>query len=76
MLELDVHRVISETIRTVLWESLWREVRYAVIGVALAEVVEKARFEPAAAISTLLLQRVPTPSRPARAAGMNWRRLH
>lgn len=44
MLELDMHSVVSETIRTVLWESLWREVRYAVIGVALAGVTEKVRL--------------------------------
>ena len=45
MLELDVHGAVSETIRTVLWESLWREVRYAVIGIALSRMTEKVRLE-------------------------------
>lgn len=39
MLEFEVNDV-SETIRTVLWESLWREVRYAVIGIALSQVTD------------------------------------
>lgn len=39
MLELDVHEV-SDTIRTVLWESLWRETRYATIGVGFTQVAE------------------------------------
>ncbi|KAB5550774.1 hypothetical protein GE09DRAFT_1203999 [Coniochaeta sp. 2T2.1] len=39
MLELDVHEV-SDTIRNVLWESIWRETRYATIGVAFTAVTE------------------------------------
>jgi hypothetical protein len=45
MMELDVHGVVSERIRTVLWESLWREVRYAVIGIVLSQMTEKVRLE-------------------------------
>lgn len=39
MLELDIHEV-SGTIRTVLWESLWRETRYATIGVAFGSMTD------------------------------------
>jgi hypothetical protein len=39
MLELDVHEV-SDTIRDVLWESIWRETRYATIGVAFTAVTD------------------------------------
>jgi hypothetical protein len=40
MLELDVHEEVSDTIQTVLWESIWRETRYATIGVAFTVVTE------------------------------------
>lgn len=36
-------RDVSDTIRTVLWESLWRETRFAVIGVALTQLLEKVQ---------------------------------
>jgi hypothetical protein len=39
MLELDIHQV-DETIQTVLWEAVWRETRYASVGVCFARVVE------------------------------------
>jgi hypothetical protein len=42
MLELDVHEEVSDTIRTVLWQSIWREVRYATIGVAFTVATEMA----------------------------------
>lgn len=34
MLELGV-REVSKTVQTVLWESLWRETRYTVVGISL-----------------------------------------
>jgi hypothetical protein len=44
MVELDAHgRVVSDAVATTLWETLWREVRYAVIGIALAQVAAEAR---------------------------------
>jgi hypothetical protein len=36
-------RDISKTIRTVLWDSLWRETRYAVIGVALTQLLDEVK---------------------------------
>lgn len=39
MLELDIHQV-DETIQTVLWEAVWRETRYASVGVCFTRVVE------------------------------------
>ncbi|KAJ9155277.1 NACHT domain protein [Pleurostoma richardsiae] len=41
LLELDVPEALSETVRQVLWEALWREVRYAVIGIAVTQAVEE-----------------------------------
>ncbi|KAK4143964.1 uncharacterized protein C8A04DRAFT_37002 [Dichotomopilus funicola] len=38
MLELDIHQV-SETIQTVLWEAVWRETRYAAVGISYTRVV-------------------------------------
>jgi hypothetical protein len=39
-LELEVHDALSDTVQNVLWEALWREVRYAVIGIALIQAQE------------------------------------
>jgi hypothetical protein len=39
MLELDIHHVDS-TIQTVLWEAVWRETRYASVGVSLTLVLD------------------------------------
>ena len=39
MLELDIHEV-SPTIQEVLWEALWRETRYATIGVGFVQVMQ------------------------------------
>ncbi|GAB1316580.1 hypothetical protein MFIFM68171_06790 [Madurella fahalii] len=39
MLELDIHKV-SETIQTVLWEAVWRETRYASVGISFTRVVD------------------------------------
>lgn len=39
MLELDIHQV-SDTIQTVLWEAVWRETRYASVGISYTRVVE------------------------------------
>ncbi|KAK1492237.1 hypothetical protein CTAM01_10031 [Colletotrichum tamarilloi] len=41
LLEINPERKISDTIRSLLWETVWREVRYAVIGIALTQVIEK-----------------------------------
>lgn len=44
MLELDIHQV-SATIQTVLWEAVWRETRYAAVGVCVTlatEMVQRA----------------------------------
>lgn len=41
LLELNSERKILDTIRSLLWETVWREVRYAVIGIALTQVIEK-----------------------------------
>jgi hypothetical protein len=40
LLEMNVHGDISATVKEGLWETLWREVRYAVIGIALDQVIE------------------------------------
>ncbi|KAK1731522.1 LOW QUALITY PROTEIN: uncharacterized protein BDZ83DRAFT_768401 [Colletotrichum acutatum] len=37
LLEINSERKISDTIRSLLWEMVWREVRYAVIGIALTQ---------------------------------------
>ncbi|KAK4154701.1 hypothetical protein C8A00DRAFT_42577 [Chaetomidium leptoderma] len=39
MLELDIHQV-SNTIQTVLWEAVWRETRYASVGISFTGVVD------------------------------------
>ncbi|KAK4239290.1 hypothetical protein C8A03DRAFT_14313 [Achaetomium macrosporum] len=39
MLEVDIHQV-DETIQTVLWDAVWRETRYASVGVCFARVVD------------------------------------
>ncbi|POS80828.1 hypothetical protein DHEL01_v200795 [Diaporthe helianthi] len=41
LLELEVQEALSETVQLVLWEALWREVRYAVIGIAVTQAVEE-----------------------------------
>lgn len=41
LLELEVQEALSETVQLVLWEALWREVRYAVIGIAVTQTVEE-----------------------------------
>lgn len=41
MLEINAERTISDTIRNLLWKTVWREVRYAVIGIALTQVINK-----------------------------------
>lgn len=43
LLELEVQEGLSETVRLVLWEALWREVRYAVIGIAVTQTVDCIR---------------------------------
>ncbi|KAF4872319.1 hypothetical protein CGCSCA1_v008508 [Colletotrichum siamense] len=40
VLELNENKKVSETIQSLLWETVWREVRYAVIGIAFNQVVE------------------------------------
>jgi hypothetical protein len=40
LLEMNVHDDISNAVKEGIWETLWREVRYAVIGIALDQVVE------------------------------------
>ncbi|KAJ0123333.1 hypothetical protein J7T55_011798 [Diaporthe amygdali] len=41
LLELEVQEALSETVQLVLWEALWREVRYAVIGIAVTSTVDE-----------------------------------
>lgn len=41
LLELEVQESLSETVQLVLWEALWREVRYAVIGIAVTQTVDE-----------------------------------
>ncbi|KAF4779207.1 hypothetical protein HER10_EVM0001834 [Colletotrichum scovillei] len=41
LLEINPERKISDTIRSLLWETVWREVRYAVIVIALTQVIDK-----------------------------------
>lgn len=41
LLELEVQEALSETVQLVLWEALWREVCYAVIGIAVTQTVEE-----------------------------------
>jgi len=43
LLKLKVHDELSETVQNVLWEALWREVRYAVIGIALTQAIEEIK---------------------------------
>ncbi|KAF6812664.1 hypothetical protein CMUS01_13003 [Colletotrichum musicola] len=40
-LEIGRSRRVSDTIQSLLWETAWREVRYAVIGIALAQVIDR-----------------------------------
>ncbi|KAI8294426.1 hypothetical protein K4K59_005108 [Colletotrichum sp. SAR11_240] len=40
VLELNENKKVSETIQSLLWETVWREVRYAVIGIAFNQVAE------------------------------------
>ncbi|KAL0937644.1 uncharacterized protein CTRU02_207375 [Colletotrichum truncatum] len=40
VLELQDRKKVSNTIQDLLWETVWREVRYAVIGIALAQLIE------------------------------------
>lgn len=40
LLEINIHKQVSDTIQNLLWETVWREVRYAVIGIALTQVIE------------------------------------
>ncbi|KAF9871526.1 hypothetical protein CkaCkLH20_10937 [Colletotrichum karsti] len=40
VLELNERKRVSETIQSLLWETVWREVRYAVIGIAFNQVLE------------------------------------
>lgn len=41
LLKLNVHDELSDTVQVVLWEALWREVRYAVIGIAVTQAIEE-----------------------------------
>lgn len=41
LLELEVQEFLSETVQLVLWEALWREVRYTVIGIAVTQTVDE-----------------------------------
>lgn len=41
LVELEVQEALSETVQLVLWEALWREVRYAVIGIAVTQTVDE-----------------------------------
>ncbi|KAK2021373.1 hypothetical protein LX32DRAFT_713210 [Colletotrichum zoysiae] len=41
LLEINTARRVSDTIQNLLWETVWREVRYAVIGIALTQVFER-----------------------------------
>ncbi|KAJ0164185.1 hypothetical protein CTA2_1564 [Colletotrichum tanaceti] len=43
LLEINTTRKVSDTIQNLLWETAWREVRYAVIGIALTQVFERIR---------------------------------
>lgn len=54
LLRLGVHERISDTVRMVLWEALWREVRYAVIGIAVAQAVEEIGAGAAALAAELV----------------------
>ncbi|TEA18000.1 hypothetical protein C8034_v010772 [Colletotrichum sidae] len=40
LLELNLRKRVSDTIQSLLWETVWREVRYAVIGIALAQLID------------------------------------
>ncbi|WDK17839.1 hypothetical protein CGRA01v4_09124 [Colletotrichum graminicola] len=60
LLEVNTARRVSDTIQNLLWETAWREVRYAVIGIALTQVFEhvdvaakKAAREASAADASL-----------------------
>ncbi|ROW10148.1 hypothetical protein VMCG_01611 [Cytospora schulzeri] len=41
LLELEVQESLSETVQLVLWEALWREIRYAIIGIAVTQTVDE-----------------------------------
>lgn len=43
LLELNIQESLSETVQMVLWEALWREVRYAVIGIAVTQTIDEIR---------------------------------
>jgi hypothetical protein len=40
LLEMNVHDDISTAVKDGIWETLWREVRYSVIGIALDQAIE------------------------------------
>jgi len=40
MLELDIHEV-PQTIRDLLWDAVWRETRYAAIGVSFRQLIDR-----------------------------------
>jgi hypothetical protein len=40
LLEMNVHKDLSETVRESLWETVWREIRYSLIGIALDQSIE------------------------------------
>ena len=41
LLELNIHDHVSETVHGLLWETVWGEVRYAVISIVMTAVIEK-----------------------------------
>ncbi|KAI3397788.1 hypothetical protein diail_10321 [Diaporthe ilicicola] len=43
LLELGAQESLSETKQLVLWEALWREVRHAVMGIAVTQTVEEIK---------------------------------
>jgi hypothetical protein len=43
LLEMHVHEDLSETVSEQLWETVWRELRYAMIGIALDQAIEVLR---------------------------------
>lgn len=40
LLEMNIHKDLSGTVRESLWETVWREIRYSLIGIALDQSIE------------------------------------
>ncbi|OHX00677.1 hypothetical protein CSPAE12_00708 [Colletotrichum incanum] len=59
LLEINTNKKVSDTIQNLLWETAWREVRYAVIGIALTQLFEHIHLAARKAIRDASIFEVP-----------------